>query len=104
MEISYSEYDWEQILSKGTEIRLKEGGKIAANPVYRTPQTIEITGASDTKIPKGDPDLPDTFAGLPASVELRGVRDTDEYYTETPTNTLYVIESLTRGDGKVVKK
>jgi hypothetical protein len=104
MEYDYNDYDWESILSSGTEVEIQEGGRLTANFVHRTPQIIEIIDSSDTKIPESDPHLPEEFAGLPASVTIRGITKGDEEPSESELDILYIIQSLYRGDSKVVSK
>ncbi|QIB73312.1 hypothetical protein G3I44_02850 [Halogeometricum borinquense] len=104
MKYNYQDYNWDKILSSGTEIRVQEGGRLTANFVHKTPQIINIVDSSDTEIPESDPHLPEEFAGLPASVTIRGVRKGDDEPSEGPLDIIYIIESLQRGDSKVVSK
>ncbi|WP_135826062.1 hypothetical protein [Halorussus ruber] len=104
MEYNYQDYDWEKILSSGTGIKVQDGGRLTANFVHKTPQTINVIDSSETEIPKGDPHLPEAFAGLPASVTIRGVRKGNEEPTESELDIIHIVESLHRGDSEVVNK
>jgi hypothetical protein len=102
MEYNYHDYDWKEILSIGTELKVREGGRLTANIFYKTPQIVNIVGSSDNEIPLSDPHLPEEFAGLPTSVTIRGEPRQRDEPTETPVDIIHIIESIQRGDSEIL--
>jgi hypothetical protein len=85
-------YDWDQIFQTGRQLRLHDDGRIAAQDVYETPQTIEITEVSGT----------DIDGNWPQALGLRGVTHDDDEIFETMTDNIHIREAIERGDVSVI--
>ena len=86
-------HNWKEIFQPGTQLRLHEGGRIAANDVYEDPQTIEITEVSEVTDKDGE---------WPQALTLKGAHKNHDEIKEVATDNIYVREGIERGDVSVV--
>ena len=86
--------DWNDIFVSGTQIRLKESGRITPGRMFEAPQTVEIVEVSEVSGKDGE---------WPASVTIRGSKRTDHRIFTITLDNLNIREAVERGDASILE-